>query len=196
MSEISTGTIAKANGEGDSAMQLDLIQNVAVSISVEVGRSSLRIRDLLRLGQGSVVELDRVAGEPLDVCVNNTVIARGEVVLVNERYGIRLTQVVDPEDRVKHLCCPMDPVRYISAIILVGALLALAIWLLRRFNLTGMATKAPLTVVGHLSVGTREKLLVVRFGSEDVLLGITPHSITRLGSVPAGTGQLSAESDK
>jgi len=103
MSDISTATIAKANGEGESAIQLDLIQNVAVSISVEVGRSSLRIRDLLRLGQGSVVELDRVAGEPLDVCVNNTVIARGEVVLVNERYGIRLTQVVDPEDRVKHL---------------------------------------------------------------------------------------------
>jgi len=103
MSDISMGTIAKANGEGEAAMQLDLIQNEAVSISVEVGRSSLRIRDLLRLGQGSVVELDRVAGEPLDVCVNNTVIARGEVVLVNERYGIRLTQVVDPEDRVKHL---------------------------------------------------------------------------------------------
>ena len=97
------GSIAKANGEGESSVQLELIQNVAVSISVEVGRSSLRIRDLLRLGQGSVVELDRVAGEPLDVCVNNTVIARGEVVLVNERYGIRLTQVVDPEDRVKHL---------------------------------------------------------------------------------------------
>ncbi|MEY3465880.1 MAG: flagellar motor switch protein FliN [Gammaproteobacteria bacterium] len=97
------GSIAKANADGESSVQLDLIQNVAVSISVEVGRSSLRIRDLLRLGQGSVVELDRVAGEPLDVCVNNTVIARGEVVLVNERYGIRLTQVVDPEDRVKHL---------------------------------------------------------------------------------------------
>ena len=87
----------------DQGVQLDLIQNVTVSISVEVGRSSLRIRDLVRLGQGSVIELDRVAGEPLDVCVNNTVIARGEVVLVNERYGIRLTQVVDPEDRVKHL---------------------------------------------------------------------------------------------
>ena len=67
----------------DQGVQLDLIQNVTVSISVEVGRSSLRIRDLVRLGQGSVVELDRVAGEPLDVCVNNTVIARGEVVLVN-----------------------------------------------------------------------------------------------------------------
>jgi len=102
MSDLS-GSIPKANGEGESSVQLELIQNVAVSISVEVGRSSLRIRDLLRLGQGSVVELDRVAGEPLDVCVNNTVIARGEVVLVNERYGIRLTQVVDPEDRVKHL---------------------------------------------------------------------------------------------
>lgn len=87
----------------ESPLQLDIIQNVAVNISVEVGRSSLRIRDLLRLGQGSVVELDRVAGEPLDLCVNNTVIARGEVVLVNDRYGVRLTQVVDPEDRVKHL---------------------------------------------------------------------------------------------
>jgi len=97
-----TATTAR-DGSAESGVQLDLIQNVAVSISVEVGRSSLRIRDLLRLGQGSVIELDRVAGEPLDVCVNNTVIARGEVVLVNERYGFRLTQVVDAEDRVKHL---------------------------------------------------------------------------------------------
>ena len=85
------------------SQKLDIIQNVAVSISVEVGRASLRIRDLLRLSQGSVVELDRIAGEPIDVCVNNTVIARGEVVLVNERYGVRLTQVVDAEDRVKLL---------------------------------------------------------------------------------------------
>jgi len=103
MNETATGVISKGDGGMEPSVQLDLIQNVAVSVSVEVGRSSLRIRDLLRLGQGSVVELDRVAGEPLDVCVNNTVIARGEVVLVNDRYGIRLTQVVDPEDRVKHL---------------------------------------------------------------------------------------------
>jgi flagellar motor switch protein FliN/FliY len=102
MNEATRATLDKAEG-ASADVQLDLIQNVAVNISVEVGRSSLRIRDLLRLGQGSVVELDRVAGEPLDVCVNNTVIARGEVVLVNDRYGIRLTQVVDPEDRVKHL---------------------------------------------------------------------------------------------
>ena len=103
MNESVLGSISKGDAGADPSVQLELIQNVAVNVSVEVGRSSLRIRDLLRLGQGSVVELDRVAGEPLDVCVNNTVIARGEVVLVNERYGIRLTQVVDPEDRVKHL---------------------------------------------------------------------------------------------
>jgi flagellar motor switch protein FliN/FliY len=101
MNEVTTQAAREA--AADPVVQLDLIQNVTVSVSVEVGRSSLRIRDLIKLGQGSVVELDRVAGEPLDVCVNNTVIARGEVVLVNERYGIRLTQVVDPEDRVKHL---------------------------------------------------------------------------------------------
>jgi flagellar motor switch protein FliN/FliY len=103
MNESVMGSISKGDAGADPSVQLERIQNVAVNVSVEVGRSSLRIRDLLRLGQGSVVELDRVAGEPLDVCVNNTVIARGEVVLVNERYGIRLTQVVDPEDRVKHL---------------------------------------------------------------------------------------------
>lgn len=94
---------ASSEVDSESGKQLDLIQNVLVSLSVEVGRSSLRIRDLVRLSQGSVVELDRIAGEPVDVCVNNTVIARGEVVLVNDRYGVRLTQVVEPEDRVKLL---------------------------------------------------------------------------------------------
>ncbi|MBM4192516.1 MAG: flagellar motor switch protein FliN [Gammaproteobacteria bacterium] len=103
MNESAVGNISKGEPGAESPVQLELIQNVSVHISVEVGRAALRIRDLLKLGQGSVVELDRVAGEPLDVCVNHTVIARGEMVLVNDRYGIRLTQVVDPEDRVKHL---------------------------------------------------------------------------------------------
>jgi len=103
MSQNSTSSIEKGDDETISSVQMELIQNVAVSISVEVGRASLRIRDLVRLGQGSVIELNRVAGEPLDVCVNGTVIARGEVVMVNDRYGIRLNQVVDPEDRVKQL---------------------------------------------------------------------------------------------
>ena len=81
----------------------DVLQNIPVTISVEVGRASLKIRDLMRLTQGSVVELDRLAGEPLDLLVNNTLVAQGEVVLVNERYGVRLTSVIPTADRVKNL---------------------------------------------------------------------------------------------
>jgi flagellar motor switch protein FliN/FliY len=80
-----------------------VVQNVPVTLSVEVGRAVLKIRDLIRLTQGSVVELDRMAGEPLDLLVNNTVIAQGEVVLVNERYGIRLTRVVPANERLRNL---------------------------------------------------------------------------------------------
>ena len=81
----------------------DVLQNIPVTISVEVGRASLKIRDLMRLTQGSVVELDRLAGEPLDLLVNNTLVAQGAVVLVNERYGVRLTSVIPTADRVKNL---------------------------------------------------------------------------------------------
>lgn len=81
----------------------DVLGNIPVDLSVEVGRAVLRIKDLMRLTQGSVVELDRLAGEPLDLLVNNTVVAQGEVVLINDRYGIRLTQVVPPKDRLKPL---------------------------------------------------------------------------------------------
>ena len=81
----------------------DVLQNIPVTISVEVGRTAIKIRDLMRLTQGSVVELDRLAGEPLDLLVNNTLVAQGEVVLVNERYGVRLTSVIPTADRVKNL---------------------------------------------------------------------------------------------
>jgi flagellar motor switch protein FliN/FliY len=74
-----------------------------VTLSIEVGRAVIKIRDLMRLTQGSVVELDRIAGEPLDLLVNNTVVAQGEVVLVNDRYGIRLTRVVPASERMKNL---------------------------------------------------------------------------------------------
>jgi flagellar motor switch protein FliN/FliY len=83
------------------SIDLELLNNIPVTISVEVGRASLKIRDLMRLTQGSVVELERLAGEPLDLLVNNTLVAQGEVVLVNERYGVRLTQVVPPAERLK-----------------------------------------------------------------------------------------------
>jgi len=93
---------ASAKGLSDK-INADVLQNIPVTISVEVGRTSLKIRDLMRLTQGSVVELDRLAGEPLDLLVNNTLVAQGEVVLVNDRYGVRLTSVVPTADRVKNL---------------------------------------------------------------------------------------------
>lgn len=83
--------------------KLDTILDIPVTISMEVGRSFISIRNLLQLNQGSVVELDRVAGEPLDVMVNGTLIAHGEVVVVNDKFGIRLTDVISQTERIKKL---------------------------------------------------------------------------------------------
>jgi flagellar motor switch protein FliN/FliY len=83
--------------------KLDTILDIPVTISMEVGRSNISIRNLLQLTQGSVVELDRVAGEPLDVLVNGTLIAQGEVVVVNDKFGIRLTDVISQLERIKKL---------------------------------------------------------------------------------------------
>ncbi|MEW6354383.1 MAG: flagellar motor switch protein FliN [Pseudomonadota bacterium] len=82
---------------------LDVILDIPVTISMEIGRSKISIRNLLQLNQGSVVELDRLAGEPMDVLVNNCLIAHGEVVVVNEKFGIRLTDVISAAERVKKL---------------------------------------------------------------------------------------------
>lgn len=83
--------------------ELDLILDIPVTISMEVGSTSITIRNLLQLNQGSVIELDRLAGEPLDVKVNGTLIAHGEVVVVNEKFGIRMTDVISPSERIKKL---------------------------------------------------------------------------------------------
>ena len=83
--------------------KLDTILDIPVTIFMEVGRSQISIRNLLQLNQGSVVELDRVAGEPLDVLVNGTLIAHGEVVVVNDKFGIRLTDVISQIERIKKL---------------------------------------------------------------------------------------------
>ncbi|QUI70416.1 MULTISPECIES: flagellar motor switch protein FliN [Pseudoalteromonas] len=87
----------------DEKRKLDTILDIPVTISMEVGRSKINIRNLLQLNQGSVVELDRVAGEPLDVLVNGTLIAHGEVVVVNDKFGIRLTDVISQVERIKKL---------------------------------------------------------------------------------------------
>lgn len=87
----------------DTDVNLDVILEIPVSLSMEIGRTNISIRNLLQLNQGSVVELDRLAGEPMDVMVNGTLIAHGEVVVVNEKFGIRLTDVISPAERVQKL---------------------------------------------------------------------------------------------
>ena len=101
--EVNGENLVATNEEEDQSGKInpEVLQGIPVTISVEVGKTSLKIRDLLRLSQGSVVELDRLAGEPLDLLVNNTVVAQGEIVLVNDRYGIRLTRVVPAAERMK-----------------------------------------------------------------------------------------------
>ena len=93
-------TTDKENGEPAS---LDLILDIPLTVTVELGRSKMLINDLLQLGQGSVVELTKLVGEPLEVLVNNKLVARGEVVVVNEKFGVRLTDIVTPMERVKSL---------------------------------------------------------------------------------------------
>lgn len=99
------GTPPKADGgvSLEGAPNLDVILDIPVTISMQVGNTDITIRNLLQLNQGSVVELDRLAGEPLDVLVNGTLIAHGEVVVVNEKFGIRLTDVISPSERIKKL---------------------------------------------------------------------------------------------
>ncbi|HEY0924809.1 MULTISPECIES: flagellar motor switch protein FliN [Rheinheimera] len=93
----------KADITVDEKRKLDTILDIPVTISMEVGRAKISIRNLLQLNQGSVVELERVAGEPLDVLVNGTLIAHGEVVVVNDKFGIRLTDVISQIERIKKL---------------------------------------------------------------------------------------------
>jgi flagellar motor switch protein FliN/FliY len=92
-----------SSAEAKSEINMDVILDVPVTLSMEVGRTRVPIRNLLQLNQGSVVELERVAGEPLDVFVNGTLIAHGEVVVVNEKFGIRLTDVISPAERIRKL---------------------------------------------------------------------------------------------
>jgi len=102
--------VAHAAGEVSNAMSgiranhsLELILDVQLQITVEVGRARMTIQDLLQLGQGSVMELEKLAGEPLDIFVNGKQIARGEAVIVNEKFGVRLTDILSPEDRIEGL---------------------------------------------------------------------------------------------
>jgi flagellar motor switch protein FliN/FliY len=104
MAENEAKTEDKENISNDSGMEnLKVLENIEVKLTVEVGSTELKIRDLLRLNEGSVVELERLAGDPLDILANGVPIAKGEVVMVGERFGIRFIEVTNPENRVQKL---------------------------------------------------------------------------------------------
>ena len=103
VSPASLETLAADPGKSAGVANLEAILDIPVSLSMEIGRTQISIKNLLQLNQGSVVALDRLAGEPMDVLVNGTLIAHGEVVVVNEKFGIRLTDVISAQDRVKKL---------------------------------------------------------------------------------------------
>jgi flagellar motor switch protein FliN/FliY len=92
---------AQPAAKKQNARTLDFLMDVALQVSVEVGRARMTIQDLLQMGPGSVVELEKLAGEPLDIFINGKPVARGEAVIVNEKFGVRLTDIISPEDRVE-----------------------------------------------------------------------------------------------
>ena len=97
------GGAETAGEESGEPASLDLILDIPLAVTVELGRSKMLINDLLQLGQGSVIELTKLVGDPLEVLVNDKLVARGEVVVVNEKFGVRLTDIVTPMERVKSL---------------------------------------------------------------------------------------------
>ncbi len=92
----------EAQGE-ETVRDINFLLDIPLEITVELGRTRILIQDLLKLGHGSVIELDKIAGEPMEILVNNKLIAKGEVVVVNEKLGVRLTEIISPEERVKKL---------------------------------------------------------------------------------------------
>jgi flagellar motor switch protein FliN/FliY len=89
--------------EQATAKNIDFLLDIPLELTVELGRARLLIKDLLQLGQGSVVELEKLAGEPMEILVNNKLVARGEVVVVNEKFGVRLTDIISPSERIQQL---------------------------------------------------------------------------------------------
>jgi flagellar motor switch protein FliN/FliY len=90
-------------GRDQDVRDLDFILDIPLELTVELGRTKMMVNDLLQLGQGSIVELTKLAGEPLEICINKKLVARGEAVVVNEKFGVRLTDIVSPIERVKSL---------------------------------------------------------------------------------------------
>ena len=99
--EVNSDNVEK--NERTGLENLKVLENIDVKLTVEVGGAEIKFRELLRINEGSVIELERLAGDPLDILANGTIIAKGEVVMIGERFGIRFTEVVDPKERVQNL---------------------------------------------------------------------------------------------
>ncbi len=98
------GTSADSNSAaGDSSVNMEFLLDISLDVTVELGRTNMLINDMLKLGQGSVIELSKLAGESLDILANQKPIARGEVVVVSDKYGVRLTEVISPMERLERL---------------------------------------------------------------------------------------------
>lgn len=98
-----SGNVDETTGHGSEPQDIDFILDIPLELSVELGRRKMLVNDLLQLGQGSIVELDKLAGEPLEIYINRKLVARGEVVVVNEKFGVRLTDIITPMERVRTL---------------------------------------------------------------------------------------------
>lgn len=103
VSQASLDELQEGRGGGADKVDLDVLMDIPVTLQLEIGRATVSIRNLLSYTQGSVIEMDRLAGEPLDLLVNGTLIAHGEVVVINDKFGVRLTDVVSPQERIKKL---------------------------------------------------------------------------------------------
>jgi len=103
VSDVNFDELKRTKPDGKTSFNLDFILDIPLTLTAELGRSKMLISELLQLGQGSVLELTKLAGEPMDVYVNQRLIARGEVVVVNEKFGVRLTDIVSPAERVNKL---------------------------------------------------------------------------------------------
>jgi flagellar motor switch protein FliN/FliY len=177
-------------GAGNAGNDLNMILDIPVQLTVELGRTRIPIKHILQLAQGSVVELETMAGEPMDVLVNGYLIAQGEVVVVNDKFGIRLTDIVTPSERMRrlsrHVMRSMQATAWGSLLWFVAssAMIPLALWLLKRTPLGGAAAGPAGTprTVAVLPLSAQQKLVTVEVGQGDerlwLVLGVSPQGIT------------------
>ena len=180
---------------GMAGNDINMILDIPVQLTVELGRARIPIKNILQLAQGSVVELEALAGEPMDVLVNGYLIAQGEVVVVNDKFGIRLTDIVTPSERMRRLLAPVEPASEMSNglssllwFIAILALIPATLWFLKRTPLGGGGSGV-MKSIASLPLSTSQRIVTIEVGTGEerrwLVLGITPASITTLHTMAA-----------